>query len=77
MIENEHENHTGNLEIPVWRKATLTIEEAVAYSGIGRDKLRQMTNKKDCEFVLWVGNKRLIKRRLFEQYLEKTYAVEA
>ncbi len=76
MIENEYENKARNLEIPVWRKATLTIEEAVAYSGIGRDKLRQMTNKEDCEFVLWVGNKRLIKRRSFEQYLEKTYEVE-
>lgn len=25
--------------VPVWEKATLTLEEAVAYSGIGRDKL--------------------------------------
>ena len=25
--------------VPVWEKAALTLEEAVAYSGIGRDKL--------------------------------------
>ena len=57
-------------DIPIWYKVNLTIEEASQYSGIGRDKLRELTNKHDCEFVLWVGNKRLIKRRLFEQYLE-------
>ena len=57
--------------IPIWRKVNLTIEEAAAYSGIGRDRLRAITNKHDCEFVLWLGNKRLIKRKLFEQYLEQ------
>lgn len=25
--------------VPVWEKAMLTVDEAVAYSGIGRDKL--------------------------------------
>ena len=29
--------------VPIWKKSNLTIEEAVAYSGIGRDKLRDMT----------------------------------
>lgn len=75
MDEMECENSNSRFDIPLWHKATLTIEEAVAYSGIGRDRLRQLTNKEDCEFVLWVGNKRLIKRRLFEQYLEKIYSL--
>ena len=30
--------------VPIWKKSNLTIEEAVAYSGIGRDKLRDMTS---------------------------------
>nr|WP_330367084.1 excisionase [Enterocloster clostridioformis] len=25
--------------------------------------------------VLWVGNKRLIKRRLFDQYIEQEYSI--
>ena len=51
-------------EIPIWEKANLTLEEAVAYSGIGMGKLREITNDKDCNFVLWVGNKRLIKKTI-------------
>lgn len=75
MDDKECMSNDGRFEIPLWRKATLTIEEAVAYSGIGRDRLRDITNKENCEFVLWVGNKRLIKRRLFEQYLEQVYSL--
>jgi hypothetical protein len=39
------------------------------------NKLRDITNEKDCKFVLWVGNKRLIKRRLFDQYIEQAYSI--
>ena len=41
----------------------LTLEEAAAYSGIGINKLRLLSDKEDCEFVLWIGTKRLIKRK--------------
>ena len=53
-------------EIPIWEKSNLTLEEAAAYSGIGINKLRELSNEQNCRFVLWVGNKRLIKRRLFD-----------
>lgn len=62
-------------EVPIWEKANLTLEEAAAYSGIGINKLRELTNDEDCKFVLWVGNKRLIKRRLFDQFIEQSYSV--
>ena len=52
-------------DVPIWEKSNLTLEEAAAYSGIGINKLREITNEDKCKFVLWVGNKRLIKRRLF------------
>ena len=61
-------------QIPIWEKSNLTLEEAAAYSGIGINKLRQLTNDEDCEFVLWLGTKRLIKRRKFDEYIEKLYA---
>ena len=35
----------------------------------------ELTNEKNCRFVLWVGNKRLIKRRLFDQYIEQEYSI--
>lgn len=62
-------------EIPIWEKANLTLEEAAAYSGIGMGKLREITNDKDCNFVLWVGNKRLIKKRLFDKYIEQVFSI--
>lgn len=53
-------------------KTTMTIAEASAYSNIGSNKLYQMTkDPRCCSFVLFVGNKRLIKRKEFENYLSK------
>lgn len=62
-------------EVPIWEKVNLTIEEAAAYFGIGMNKLRELTEDEHCKFVLYVGTKRLIKRRLFEQYLEQAYSI--
>lgn len=62
-------------EVPIWEKSNLTLEEASAYSGIGISKLREISNNKNCEFVLWVGNKRLIKRRLFDKYIEQIFSI--
>lgn len=56
-------------KIPIAEKLALTLEEAAAYSNIGINKLREITNDADCEFVLFVGNKRLIKRKVFEKYI--------
>ena len=61
--------------VPIWEKANLTIEEAAAYFGIGTNKLRAMTDRENCPFVLWVGSKRLIKRRKFEKFLEEQYSI--
>lgn len=58
------------IEIPIWYKQNLTLEEASKYSQIGIDKLRTITDDEDCNFVLWIGNrKRLIKRKLFDEYI--------
>ena len=62
-------------EVPIWEKSNLTLEEAAAYSGIGINKLRDLTSEQNCRFVLWVGNKRLIKSRLFDQYIEQAYSI--
>ena len=62
-------------EVPIWEKANLTIEETAAYFGIGMNKLRELTEDEQCKFVLFVGTKRLIKRRMFEQYLEHAYSI--
>lgn len=62
-------------EVPIWEKSNLTLEEAAAYSGIGVNKLRDLSNEEGCKFVLWVGNKRLIKRKQLDQFTEKEYSI--
>ena len=57
--------------VPIWEKMNLTVEEASIYSGIGVNTIREMTNDPDCDFVLWVGTHRLLKRKKFEQYIER------
>lgn len=58
-------------EVPIWEKVTLTIEEAAAYSNIGIHKIRELSNNPRCGFVVFVGKKRLIKRKSFEKYIEE------
>ena len=62
-------------EVPIWEKSNLTLEEAAAYSGIGINKLRLLSDKEHCQFVLWVGSKRLIKRRKLDEYTERMYSL--
>ena len=62
-------------KVPIWEKSNLTLEEAAAYSGVGINKLRELTNQHLSDMVLWVGNKRLIKRRRLDQYLEQQYSI--
>ena len=61
--------------VPIWMKSNLTLEEAAAYSGIGINKLREITNDQHCKMVLWVGSKRLLKRKLLDEFLEKAYSI--
>lgn len=58
-------------KVPIWQKVNLTIEEAAEYSNIGLNKLREMTDEPNCTFVLYIGKRRVIKRKEFEHYLQK------
>lgn len=59
------------ISCPLWAKLNLTIKEAAEYSNIGENRLRELVDNPNCTFALSVGNKKkLIKRRLFEQYIE-------
>ena len=58
------------IEIPISQKLNITVEETAAYSGIGINKIRELMKEKDCDFVLKVGcKKKLIKRIKFEKYI--------
>ena len=56
-------------EIPVWKKVTITKEEAASYSHIGLNKLEELLKIPNCSFVFYVGKKKLIKRKEFEDFI--------
>lgn len=68
-------NITPKKQVPIWEKSNLTIEEAAEYSGVGRNKLRQLSDDENCPFVLWVGSKRLIKRRELDEFLNRMFSI--
>lgn len=56
-------------------KPTLTIEEAAFLYNIGEHKLRELTDSDTCNFVLYVGRKRLIKRKQFDDYIARAFSI--
>ena len=62
-------------EVLIKDKVLLTVEEAAAYTGIGENKLKSLSNDEHCPFVLWNGRKRMLKRKQLEEYLEKQYSI--
>lgn len=61
--------------VPIHLKMTLTTKEAAEYSNIGINKIDSMLRTPNCPFVLFVGAKKLVKRREFEQYISRTMAI--
>ena len=69
-------NEMDNYNIPVWRRYTLTIEEAAGYYHIGEGKLRRLIDQNPHgDFYVMNGNRALIKREKFENYLDQATAV--
>ena len=65
----------NNKAVPIWQKMALTIEEAAAYSNIGINRIRDLCDDPGCSFVLFVGRKKLIKRKAFEEYINRRYEI--
>lgn len=55
--------------VPIYYKQNLTLEEAAEYSNIGINRLTMLIKQPSCNFVLHVGNKRLIKREQFDKFI--------
>ena len=64
------------IEIPYWEKYMLTLREAAEYFHIGEKKMRQIVDDNmDAKFLLENGNRVMIKRKLFEEYLNNASAI--
>ena len=64
------------IEIPYWEKYMLTLREAAEYFHIGEKKMRQIVDDNmDANFLLESGNRVMIKRKLFEEYLDRATVI--
>lgn len=61
--------------LPIDRKMLLSIREAAEYSNIGINKIDELPKQPNCPFVLFVGTKKLVKRKAFEAYIEGKVAI--
>ena len=72
----EVQNEKKVKPVPIWEKYALTIYEAAECFGIGEHRLRELVRQdRHAEYVLWIGVKVEIKRKLFEDYLNQTNAL--
>ena len=67
----------GNREydVRISEKVTLSIFEAMAYTGLGMQALYRLSEASDCDFILMVGARKAFKRKKLEEYLESHYVV--
>lgn len=64
------------MEIPIYQKLCLTIEEAAEYSQIGEGRLRNYINThRYADFILWVGSHVRIKRKEFEKFISDIHDI--
>ena len=72
MEKNKVQENT----IPVWKRYILTITEAAEYYHIGENKLRMIADEHpEADFIIMNGNRILIKRQKFEEYLDRATVV--
>ena len=68
-------NDKNEIQVPIHLKLTLTIKETAEYSNIGINKIDSMLKEPNCPFVLYVGTRKLVKRREFEEYIRRELTI--
>ena len=64
-----------DMRLPIDRKMLLSIREAAEYSNIGINKINEMLKQPNCPFVFFVETKKLVKRKVFEAYIDGKVAI--
>ncbi len=62
-------------QVPIYQKVTLTIKEAAEYSNIGINRIESLLRAPRCPFVLYVGKKKLVKRKEFEKFISENLEI--
>lgn len=79
--ENRITMQNGDIEnskserVPICQKMALTIREAAEYSNIGINKIDTLLKQPGCPFVLYIGTRKLVKRKEFESYISKKVVI--
>ena len=72
----EEEIIVNDIPVPVWKRYLLTIPEASRFYHIGERNLRSFINTHQSEiFILQIGNKTLIKKDLFEEFIKSSTTI--
>ena len=61
--------------MPIYQKVTLTIKETAEYSNIGINRIESLLRAPRCPFVLYVGKKKLVKRKEFEKFISENIEI--
>lgn len=62
-------------EVPISEKIAWTIPETAQMSNIGENRLYDLVKNPKCPFVIYVGNKRLIKRKEFLKFISENVEI--
>jgi Excisionase from transposon Tn916. len=62
-------------KVPIHLKVTMTIKEAAEYSSIGINKIDELLKQPNCPFVLFIGTRKLVKRREFEEFIHNRLTI--
>jgi hypothetical protein len=67
----------GNREydVRISEKVTLTIFEAMAYTGLGMSTLYRLSEEPGCDFILYVGSRKAFKRKKLEEFIESHFSI--
>lgn len=68
--EDHNRDDVKQVEVPLDSKPLLTLKEASLHTG-----MRDMSNERNCNYVLFVGRKRMFKREALLKFLEESYSV--
>ena len=71
----ENSTHSKKREVPIWERSLLTITEASDYTGIGINRLRKLADNPHAKLVIWVGSKKMFKRKKLDEYLENAISI--
>ncbi|MBD5449739.1 MAG: DNA-binding protein [Lachnospiraceae bacterium] len=74
-MNNDNMENAKSERVPIYQKMALTIREAAEYSNIGINKIDDMLKQPGCPFVLYIGKRKLVKRKEFESYISGKVAI--